>query len=101
MQWKRSWLLKATQEPRMLGIHDTSIMMYLDHDDTYVRKSVLPTAVGIPVGEDGKPHPTADSPKNGIVGDARRASAAIGKQAFEMKVDFAVKQIQTFIPPKS
>jgi len=82
------------------GIHDTSIMMYLDHDGTYVRKSLLPTAVGIPVGPDNKPHPTADSPKNGIVGDARRSSAAIGKEAFEMKVNFAVKQIQTFIPPK-
>jgi creatinine amidohydrolase len=82
------------------GIHDTSIMMYLDHDNKYVRKELLPTAVGIPVGEDGKPHPTADSPKNGIVGDARRSSAKIGKEAFENKVDFAVKQIQTFIPPK-
>jgi creatinine amidohydrolase/Fe(II)-dependent formamide hydrolase-like protein len=86
---------------RHAGVHDTSIMMYLDHDGTYVRKSLLPTAVGIPVGADGKPQITADSPKNGIVGDARRASAAIGKQAFEMKVDFAVKQIQTFIAPKS
>jgi creatinine amidohydrolase len=75
-------------------------MMYLDHDGKYVRKSLLPTAVGIPVGADGKPQPAADSPKNGIVGDARRASAAIGKQAFEMKVDFAVKQIETFIPPR-
>ncbi|MDB6044897.1 MAG: creatininase family protein [Gammaproteobacteria bacterium] len=82
------------------GIHDTSIMMYLDHDGTYVRKSLLPTAVGVPVGPDNKPHPTADSPKNGIVGDARRSSAAIGKEAFETKVNFAVKQIQTFIPPK-
>jgi len=61
---------------------------------------LLPTAVGIPVGADGKPQPAADSPKNGIVGDARRASAAIGKQAFEMKVDYAVKQIETFIPPR-
>jgi creatinine amidohydrolase len=82
------------------GIHDTSIMMYLDHDGAYVRKSLLPTAVGIPVGPDNKPHPTPDSPKNGIVGDARRSSAAIGKEAFNMKVDYAVKQIQTFIPPK-
>jgi creatinine amidohydrolase len=82
------------------GIHDTSIMMYLDHDDTYVRKSLLPTAVGIPVGPDNKPHPTPDSPKNGIVGDARRSSAAIGKEAFNVKVDYAVKQIQTFIPSK-
>jgi len=83
------------------GVHDTSIMMYLDHDGTYVRKALLPTAVGIPVGADGKPHPTADSPRNGIVGDARRSSAAIGKQALETKVDYAVKQIRTFIPAKS
>jgi hypothetical protein len=34
------------------------------------------------------------------MGDARRSSAAIGKEALQMKVDFAVKQIQTFIPPK-
>ncbi|HEY6640892.1 creatininase family protein [Povalibacter sp.] len=94
--------LAAQGYPRAMhgGIHDTSIMMYLDHDGTYVRKSLLPTAVGIPVGADGKPQPAADSPKNGIVGDARRASAAIGKQAFETKVDFAVKQIQAFIPTK-
>jgi creatinine amidohydrolase len=94
--------LAAQGYPRALhaGVHDTSIMMYLDHNDTYVRKALLPTAVGIPVGADNKPHPTADSPKNGIVGDARRASATIGKEAFEMKVDYAVKQIQTFIPPK-
>jgi creatinine amidohydrolase/Fe(II)-dependent formamide hydrolase-like protein len=95
--------LAAQGYPRALhaGIHDTSIMMYLDRDGKYVRKSLLPTAVGIPVGADGKPQSTADSPKNGIVGDARRSSAAIGKEAFEMKVDFAVKQIQSFIPPKS
>ncbi len=92
---------KGYPRARHAGVHDTSIMMYLDHDGTYVRKSLLPTAVGIPVGADGKPQPAADSPKNGIVGDARRASAAIGKEAFEMKVDFAVKQIQTFIPPRS
>ena len=82
------------------GIHDTSIMMYLDHDGTYVRKALLPTAVGIPVGPDGKPHMTADSPRNGIVGDARRSSVAIGKEALETKVDYAVKQIRTFIPAK-
>jgi creatinine amidohydrolase len=81
------------------GVHDTSIMMYLDHDGQYVRKALLPTAVGVPVGPDYKPHPTTDSPQNGIFGDARRSSAAIGKEALEMKVEFAVKQIQTFIPP--
>jgi creatinine amidohydrolase/Fe(II)-dependent formamide hydrolase-like protein len=65
-----------------------------------VRKNLISTAVGIPVGPDGKPHPTADSPKNGIIGDARRSSAKLGKEAVDLKVDYAVKQIQTFIPPQ-
>ena len=34
---------------------------------------------------------------NGITGDARRSSAALGKMAFDMKVDYAVKQIQGFL----
>jgi creatinine amidohydrolase len=82
------------------GIDDTSLMMYLDKDGTYVRKALLPTAVGIPVDADGKPHPAADSPRNGIMGDARRSSAKLGKELFELKVSYAVKQIQQFIPPQ-
>jgi creatinine amidohydrolase/Fe(II)-dependent formamide hydrolase-like protein len=38
--------------------------------------------------------------KNGITGDARRSTAALGKEVFDIKVDYAVKQIQTFVPPK-
>ena len=34
---------------------------------------------------------------NGITGDARRSSAALGKMAFDMKVDYAVKQIRGFL----
>lgn len=34
---------------------------------------------------------------NGIVGDARRSSAALGKRVFDMKVDYAVKEIQGLI----
>ena len=82
------------------GTTDTSIMLYFDHDGTYVRKNLISSAVGIPVGPDGKPHPAADSPKNGIIGDARRSSAKLGKEAVDLKVDYAVKQIQTFIPPQ-
>ena len=87
------------------GLHasvtDTSIMMYLDHDGTYVRKNLIPTAVGIPVGPDGKPQPNAPgAQKNGIIGDARRSTAKLGKEAVDLKVDYAVKQIETFIPPK-
>lgn len=82
------------------GLTDTSIMMYLDKDGTYVRKNLLSQAVGIPVGPDGKPQANPDPKlKNGIVGDGRRSSAKLGKRAFDLKVDYAVKQIQSFIPP--
>lgn len=80
------------------GIVDTSMMMYLDKDGTYVRKEQLANAIGDPVGPDGRPQPGAQPKKNGIVGDARRSSAEIGKRAFDIKVDYAVKQIQGFIP---
>jgi creatinine amidohydrolase len=84
------------------GLTDTSIMMYLDKDGTYVRKNKLKDAVGIPVGADGKPQAVTDpAQKNGIVGDGRRSSAKLGKRAFDLKVDYAVKQIQGFIAPKS
>jgi creatinine amidohydrolase/Fe(II)-dependent formamide hydrolase-like protein len=31
---------------------------------------------------------------NGISGDARRSTEELGKKAFDMKVDYAVKQIR-------
>jgi len=34
---------------------------------------------------------------NGITGDARRSTAALGKIAFDIKIDYAVKQIQGFL----
>jgi len=34
---------------------------------------------------------------NGITGDARRSSAELGKMLFDIKVDYAVKQIQGFV----
>lgn len=83
------------------GLTDTSIMMYLDKEGTYVRKELLPTAVGVPVGADGRPQANPDAKlKNGIVGDGRRSSVELGKRAFDLKVEYAVKQIQGFIPAK-
>lgn len=81
------------------GLMDTSVMMYLDKDGTYVRKELLPTAVGIPLDADGKPQANPDSKMNGIVGDGRRSSVELGKRAFDTKVDYAVRQIRGFIPP--
>ncbi len=34
---------------------------------------------------------------NGITGDARKSTAALGKMAFDIKVDYATKQIQGFL----
>jgi len=80
------------------GIPDTSEMMYLG-GDAWVRKDLVATALGDPVPRAGEPQPNPNAPRinNGISGDARRSSAALGKMMFEMKVDYAVKQIQGFL----
>src|SRR5207302_2491706 len=84
------------------GIPDTSEMLYLG-GDTWVRKELIGTAVGDPVAPPGRrgaaPGASSAPPRvnNGITGDARRSSAALGKMAFDMKVDYAVKQIRGFL----
>ena len=78
------------------GISDTSEMMYLDNDGTWVRKDLLKTAVGTPV-VDGKPVKGPNTPNNGIMGDARKSSVALGKKYMDMKIEYAVKQIREMI----
>ena len=76
------------------SIPDTSEMLYLG-GDVWVRKDLIKTAVGDPVRQPGAPRdPNAPRVNNGITGDARRSSAELGKRVFEMKVDYAVKQIR-------
>ncbi|MBX7199969.1 MAG: creatininase family protein [Rhodospirillaceae bacterium] len=83
------------------GILDTSLMLYLDPENKYVRRDQLPTALGDPLPEPGKPRdPNAPSVKNGISGDARKSSAEIGKRFFDLKVDTAVKQIKALTGAK-
>jgi creatinine amidohydrolase len=83
------------------GLHgylfDTSEMMYLDKDDTWVRRDLVASASGDSV-VDGKARFGPHSPQNGILGDARRSSAELGKRAFDMKVDYAVRQIRSLLP---
>jgi creatinine amidohydrolase/Fe(II)-dependent formamide hydrolase-like protein len=87
------------------GIPDTSTMWYLGGDKGWVRPELIPTAEGDPVPPPGArgqgrgtPDPNAPPRKNnGISGDARRSSKALGKQAFDIKVDYAVKQITGFL----
>ena len=96
-----------TEHGYPLGLHgyifDTSEMMYLDKDNTWVRRDLVSSAVGDPVvghtSGDGKAQFGPHSPQNGILGDARRSSAELGKRAFDIKVDFAVRQIRSLLPP--
>ncbi len=90
-----------TQHGYPLGLHgylfDTSEMMYLDKDNTWVRRDLVSSAVGDPV-VNGKAQFGPQSPQNGILGDARRSTAELGKRAFDMKVDYAVRQIRSLLP---
>lgn len=81
------------------GLPDTSELMAKE-DGTWVRKNLVATAVGTPM-VDGKAVPNSpNDPKNGIMGDARRSNVEIGNIRFNMKVDYAVKQINSLIPPR-
>jgi len=81
------------------GIPDTAEMMYLDKDHTWVRRNLVASAVGDPV-VDGKTQVGPNSPHNGISGDARRSTPELGKKIFDMKVDYAVRQIREFLGQK-
>ena len=112
-----TWL-EANGYPRSshAGIPDTSEMMYLDSANVWVRRDLVPTAVGDPVPPRRAPGDTtgrggrgggrgrgaAADPNapprmnNGISGDARRSSVELGKKAFDMKVEYAVREIRRF-----
>jgi creatinine amidohydrolase len=77
------------------NISDTSEMIYLGGTKGYVRMDLLPTAIGDPVPAPGQRG--EHKINNGITGDARRASAALGKRYFDMKVDYAVRQIHQLL----
>jgi creatinine amidohydrolase len=80
------------------GIPDTSEMMYLG-GESWVRYKLIETALGDPVPSPGQSQANRDTPRvnNGITGDARRSSAELGKMHFDMKIDYAVRQIQGFL----
>jgi creatinine amidohydrolase/Fe(II)-dependent formamide hydrolase-like protein len=94
--------LEANGYPRSshAGIADTSEMMYLGGDKGWVRTELVKTALGDPVpppGQRGPRDPGAPRINNGITGDARRSTPELGKKAFNIKVDDAVRQIQGFL----
>jgi creatinine amidohydrolase/Fe(II)-dependent formamide hydrolase-like protein len=78
------------------GIPDTSEMLYLGGDIGWVRKALLPEAKGDPVLPRGE-RPSGPMINNGIRGDARLSTAALGKKLFDMKIDYAVKQIRELL----
>ena len=49
--------------------------------------------MGDPAGAD----PKAPHKNNGITGDARRSSSELGKKFIDMKVDYAVRQINELL----
>ena len=75
------------------GIPDTSEMMYLG-GESWVRYKLIETALGDPQQQANRDTPRIN---NGITGDARRSSVELGKMHFDMKVDYAVRQIQGFL----
>lgn len=74
---------------------DTSEMIYLGEKEGWVRMSEIPNAVGDPVLPRGqRPDPNTPRKNNGITGDARKSTRELGKVNFDMKVEYAVKQIR-------
>jgi len=81
------------------SVSDTSEMLYLGGDKGWVRKQLLATAVGDPVPPPGQR--AERKINNGITGDARPSTAALGKRFFDLKVAYAVKQIRQLLGPNS
>jgi creatinine amidohydrolase len=80
------------------GIPDTSTMMYLDSTGVWVRRDLVADALGdMPTPRGQQRDPNAPRRNNGISGDARRSSVELGKKAFDIKVDYAVRQINEFL----
>ena len=80
------------------GIPDTSEMLYLGGDSGWVRKELVAAAVGDPPPKPGeRTNPNTKRINNGITGDGRRSTAALGKRAFDMKVDYAVAEIHRLL----
>jgi creatinine amidohydrolase len=98
-----AWLDKNGYPPsEHAGIPDTSELLYLEGNQQWIRKELLPTALGDPPRKPGEPRdPNAKRINNGISGDARRSSYALGKRFIDLKVADGVAQIQELLktPP--
>jgi creatinine amidohydrolase/Fe(II)-dependent formamide hydrolase-like protein len=79
------------------GIPDTSEMIYLGERLGWVRMDQLKNAVGDTIPRSAPRDPNVPRVNNGISGDGRRSSAELGKVVFDMKIDYAVRQIRSLI----
>ncbi|MEO7966220.1 MAG: creatininase family protein [Gemmatimonadaceae bacterium] len=83
------------------SIIDTSEMMFLG-GASWVRLNLVKDALGDPVPPAGErpaaADPNAPRKNNGISGDGRRSSKELGRRIFDMKVEYALKQIRSKIP---
>ena len=76
------------------ALFDTSEMIYVCGKEC-VRMEELQNALGDPVRLPGQPRDsTTPRRNNGISGDARRSSAELGKELFDLRVTYAVRQIK-------
>jgi len=94
-----AWLASKGYSPGgHASVNDTSEMMYLEPaPNAWVRNDMLPEAVGAPrtPGQHARYDP--DHPGNGVMGDGRRSSAALGKHGYDLHVDEAVAQIRQLL----
>ncbi len=95
-----AWLASKGYSPGgHASVNDTSEMMYLEPGpNTWVRSDMLSEAVGTPREHTGQ-HTAYDPnhPGNGVMGDGRRSSAALGKHGYDLHVDEAVAQIRQLL----
>ncbi|MEP6833740.1 MAG: creatininase family protein [Gemmatimonas sp.] len=81
------------------GLPDTAEMLYLGNGD-WSRVDLYPIAFSPPAPPPGTPR-DPNAPRvvgNGISGDARQSTKEWGKLQYDMKIDYAVKQIEQWIP---
>jgi creatinine amidohydrolase len=84
------------------GIPDTSELLYIEGTQHWIRKELLPTALGDPPRKPGEPRdPNAKRINNGISGDARRSSYTLGKRFIDLKVADGMAQIQELLKTPS
>ena len=80
------------------GIPDTSEMLYLGRDKGWVREALVKDALGDPLPAPGE-RPDRSKPRinNGISGDGRKSTPELGKKLFDMKTEYAVRQIKQLL----